>query len=391
MALSFHVLKRRMSSAIASTTEIRNKLDTARLQHFLTSNVDGEGDGAFSTVGVKEFSHGQSNPTYVITSADSSRYVLRKQPPGELLKGAHAVDREHRVMTALGSVGAPVPKTLLFCDDPSVLGTPFFMYEFVDGRFYKDPFLGGEEFGRTDREEMFESMARALAKIHATNVNNVPSLATYGRPAGYISRQINTWTKQYELSKTRDIPEMDHVIKFLSSNAESVVATHTGGSKGHAFLVHGDYRMDNLLYMPGNNNEVAAVLDWELSTVSDTPLGDIAYNCMMYHLTPRDASITGFKGLDWQSMGIPSEEEYLQTYADAVEEFSDGAVKLFPHRTHSFFLSFSFFRAAAILQGVYKRSLQGNASAPNAHETGEMAVEMAEIAMHFAKEHEQTQ
>lgn len=377
-------LQRRRLCSQAPSTAVRHEFDIDALKLYLLKQSQiRDAETMFENMSVSEFSHGQSNPTYIIKTnvGSQKKFVLRKQPPGALLRGAHAVDREHRVMSELGRLGAPVPQTLLFCEDSSVLGTPFFMYEFVNGRFYKDPVLPDPSHNIQDRKEMMASMAGALAKIHSVHIALVPGLHTYGRPTGYIMRQIKTWSAQYELSKTVDIPEMDQVMEWLPA---AIPDTNDGD---HVFLVHGDFRMDNLLYNQ-DDNEVAAVLDWELSTLSDTPLGDLAYNCMMYHLTPRDASITGFKGLDYVGAGIPSEEEYLDIYARALREHSGGRISLDPHQTHTFFLSFSFFRAAAILQGVYKRSLDGNAAAPNASIMGDMAIEMAEKSWYFANKYD---
>jgi len=284
---------------------------------------------------------GQSNPTFILTTP-SGDYVLRRKPPGELLKSAHAVDREYRVMTALQESGVPVPKTFHLCEDEAVIGTAFFVMERVVGRNFLDPRL--QDLNNGARVALYDDMNRVLAALHSVNVDAV-GLADFGRPGNYFERQISRWTKQYRLSETEPIKAMDRLIEWLEANIPE--------EDGQTGLVHGDYRIDNLLIHP-DLPRVVAVLDWELSTLGH-PLADLGYQCMQWRM-PVGEDGRGLEDVDRASLGIPSERSYVERYAKR-----RGWTEL-PDMT--FCIAFSFFRMAAIVQGVMKRGIDGNASNP---------------------------
>jgi aminoglycoside phosphotransferase (APT) family kinase protein len=315
-----------------------NALDEKALAPYLEAHVPG-----FSGLrSVEKFSSGQSNPTYLIT-ADSGRYVLRAKPPGQLLRSAHQVDREYRVMQALAATAVPVPDVLYLSDENSPIGRMFYVMSYVEGRVFWDPALP-EIDDRNARWAIYDAMNATLAALHGVDVEAV-GLADFGRPGSYFDRQLSRWTGQYRASETEKIEEVDQLIGWLEANSI--------GDDGQVSLVHGDYRLDNMIFAP-DRLKVAAVLDWELSTLGH-PLSDLAYQCMQWRL-PHSSGFRGLGGLDRQSLGIPSEQEYVARYC---ERRGIGAID-----NWTFYLAFSFFRLAAICQGVYKRALDGNASNP---------------------------
>ena len=311
----------------------KQKLPIEKLQTYL---LEKHGLKGCRSPTIKVFKHGQSNPTYYVSYAGRD-LVLRKKPPGKLLPSAHAVEREYRVMRAMQSARVPVPPLYSLCEDSDVVGTPFYLMEYVSGRLFKDPSL--EEVPLEQRKEFYYAMMDTLTAIHSVGINTV-GLNDFGRHGNYILRQTERWSKQYMASKTRDIPAMDKLMQWLPENAP-------GNSQ--TTVVHGDYRIDNLIF-DHNKPKVISVLDWELSTLGD-PLSDLAYCCMPYYLEPHHPALKGFSGRDIGSMGIPSEDELLQRYCKltGTPDIPDWNV----------YMAFSFFRVAAILQGVYKRSLQG--------------------------------
>lgn len=367
---------------------ISSPVSSVRANHILDENKLAEFLAARQLVPpsakleVKQFSHGQSNPTYIL-SHDTTKLVLRKQPPGKLLRGAHAVDREYRVMTALkGSV--PVPTTRVFCDDPAVIGTPFFCYNYVDGRFLKDPALPTIT-STQDRGELYEAMLSLLAQLHTVDVDAI-GLSDYGSRRGdsdsflpYVLRQIKTWTKQYRATETEEIADMNRLIAELAD----CLPPH---AEPKSCLVHGDFRMDNMLFQE-KTNVVAALLDWELSTLGD-PLSDLAYNLMVYHFEPDNAFLKGIRGVS--HTGIPSLASALDTYCRHVDTLSKGTAQVPTMTDLEYYLAFSFFRVCAILQGVYKRSLQGNASAANASAALTYAKETARLGVQLLQEHKRS-
>lgn len=312
---------------------------------------------------VRQFKHGQSNPTYYVEYG-GQRLVIRKKPPGKLLPSAHAVEREYKVMKALGSAGVPVPKTLALCEDSSILGTPFYVMEYAQGRLFKDPSLPG--MTAEERKEIYHAMNETLFKIHSVDIDAV-GLGDFGKRGSYIRRQTERWAKQYEASKTHNIPTMDKLIAWLLNNIPKDDTTT---------VVHGDFRLDNLIF-DEKKAEVIAVLDWELSTLGD-PLSDLAYNCLPHHLPPNFPALKGFADQDPCSLGIPTDTQYMNEYC---KRAGIPSVK-----DWNFYMAFSFFRVAAILQGVYKRSLQGQASSENAKAVGMLAEAMAETGWKLARE-----
>jgi aminoglycoside phosphotransferase (APT) family kinase protein len=288
-----------------------------------------------------KYDTGQSNPTFRIETPDRV-YVLRRKPLGKLLKSAHAVDREFRVLRALQAASFPAPHALALCEDDGVAGAMFYLMEHVDGRILWDPGLAGME--PAERAAIYDSMNAGLAALHAIDVA-AAGLADFGRPGTYFARQLQRWTEQYRASETVNLPDMDRLIAWL--------AAHTPADDGRVALVHGDWRIDNMIFDRGSAR-LLAVLDWELSTLGH-PFADLAYQCMQWRF-PNDGEFRGLGGLDRAALGLPSEAEYVAAYCrrrglDGVPDWT-------------FLIAFSFFRIAAIVQGVYKRTLDGNASNP---------------------------
>lgn len=327
-----------------------NALDQAALGSYLEANVPGF-HGLHS---VEKFKSGQSNPTYRL-SADSGDYVLRAKPPGQLLKSAHQVDREFRVIKALGATGFPVPEVLHLSDEDSPIGRMFYVMAFVDGRILWDPALP-EVTDPAERGAMYDAMNATLARLHAVDVE-AAGLADYGRPGNYFERQIARWGGQYRASETGTVPDMESLMAWLDANRPA--------DDGIVGLVHGDYRLDNMIFAR-NEAKVIAVLDWELSTLGH-PYSDLAYQCMQWRL-PHASGFRGLGGIDRRAIGLPTEEEYVAAYCRrrGIDGIGDW----------TFYLAFSFFRLAAICQGVYKRALDGNASNPEKARTYGEAVKL---------------
>ncbi|MGB5813402.1 MAG: phosphotransferase [Polyangiales bacterium] len=328
-----------------------HRFDEARLDAWLTDHVEGY-SGALQ---VRQFKGGQSNPTYWL--ADRERqYALRKKPPGELLQSAHAVDREFTVMRALNPTDVPTAKMYALCEDDAVIGTTFFVMEYVQGRIFWEAKLEGCD--PKERAAIYEELIRILAAIHNVGLE-ATGLGEYGRHGGYVSRQVKRWTKQYLASQTADVSAMNRLIEWLSSNLPADDATT---------LVHGDYRLDNIIFHP-TEPRALAVIDWELSTLGH-PLSDLAYICMLYDVAlPK---IGGLLGVDFETSGIPSEAAFVARYCEL--RGREGVPDL------GFYKAFSLFRLAAIAQGVYKRSLQGNASSESASMFGAAVPHLATIA-----------
>ncbi len=301
-----------------------------------------------------KFSGGQSNPTYRIDAA-SGRYVLRRKPPGKLLASAHAVDREFRVISALRGTAVPVARPLHLCTDDAVIGTMFYVMEYVDGRIFWDPSL--PELDAAARSAVYAEIIRVMAAIHSVDVA-AAGLSDYGKSGNYWQRQIARWTEQYRASQTGEDAAMEHLIAWLPVAAPA--------DDGRVALVHGDFRIDNLIFAH-EAPRVLAVVDWELSTLGH-PLADLAYFCMALRL-PRNPVIPGLAGLDRAALGIPDEQALVDDYAVRTG--------LAPGRNWPFYLAFNFFRLAAIAQGVYRRALQGNASSEQALAAGRMVTTVA--------------
>ncbi len=333
------------------TTEVRewHRFDETTLERYMRERVE----GFRGPLTVRQFHGGQSNPTYHL-AAPSGKYVLRRKPPGKLLPSAHAVDREYRVITALGCTDVPVPRTYALCEDPEVIGTAFYVMEYVHGRLLVDPWLPG--VSRAERAAMFDDMNRVLARLHRVDWNAV-GLADFGRPGNYFDRQIHRWTQQYRASETEKIEAMEHLLEWLPAHVPADDQTT---------IVHGDFRSGNMLMHP-TEPRVVAVLDWELSTLGH-PLADLAYHCMPYRLGP--GMLGGFADLDLAELGIPSEQDYLATYCrrvgrDAIPDWE-------------FYVAFSMFRLSAIAQGIMGRVIAGTANDARARERGERARPLAE-------------
>lgn len=290
---------------------------------------------------VERFSVGQSNPTYLLRAA-SGTYVLRRQPPGTLLKSAHAVDREFRVQRALAGTGVPVPKMLALCEDLSVLGVVFYVMSHVSGRNLVDPSLPGEV--PEGRAAIVSEMARVLAAIHDVDVEAV-GLGDYGAPGSYYERQLGRWTKQYRASATEEQPGVDRLIGWLEAEMPA--------DDGQRTLVHGDYRIDNMLFSE-TGPECLAVLDWELSTLGH-PFADLAGVIMQWQLPPGIEG-RGLAGLDRVALGLPTDERFIEMYCE-----NRGIAR---PSGFGYYVAFSFFRMAAILQGVKRRSMDGNGANP---------------------------
>jgi aminoglycoside phosphotransferase (APT) family kinase protein len=331
----------------------QHAIDVERLGRWLADNV-APLDGPLE---VAQFKGGQSNPTYLLTSG-SQRYVMRRKPPGKLLPSAHAVDREFRVIRALGGTDVPVARAHALCEDDSVIGTAFYVMQYVEGRVLWDPSLPGLE--ATDRARIFDEINRVIAALHCL-VPDAVGLGDFGKSGDYIARQVARWSKQYQASETEKIEAMDNLIAWLPGNVPAGDETR---------IVHGDYRIDNVIFHP-REPRILAVLDWELSTLGH-PLADFAYHCMVWRIPP--GTFRGLGGLDLASLGIPGEREYVATYCRRT-----GREGIEP-RDWEYYMIYNMFRIAAIVQGVMARALQGNASSPQALETGRAARPLAELA-----------
>lgn len=327
-------------------------LDQTKLDAYLADHVPGYAGPSSVTA----FAEGQSNPTFLLTTP-TAKYVLRKKPPGKLLKSAHAVDREYRVQHALQKTDVPVAKVLHLCEDETIVGTIFYVMEYADGRIFWDPALPDLE--PAERAEVYDEMSRVLAAIHNVDLE-ATGLSDFGRPADYFARQLKRWSAQYYDSETENIPEMQALIGWLEDNLPD--------DDGQVSLVHGDYRIDNLMF-DNESFRVKAVFDWELSTLGH-PLADLAYQVMQRSMG-RDWHIPGLAGLDTDALGLPSEEAYVAAYCqrrgiDHLENWNFAKI-------------FAFFRFSAICQGVKKRALDGNAASPDALKVGAMAKPLAKL------------
>jgi aminoglycoside phosphotransferase (APT) family kinase protein len=328
----------------------RLRFDAVALEGWMAAQVQ----GFRGPLEVEQFRGGQSNPTYRL-SAPSGRYVLRRKPPGKLLPSAHAVDREYRVITALGATGFPVPRTYRLCLDEGVVGTAFFVMEYVEGRVFWDPTL--PDLARAERGRVYDAMNAVIARLHTIDYAAI-GLGDYGKPGTYVARQIDRWTRQYRASETERIEPMDRLIEWLPANVPPDDTTS---------IVHGDYRLDNMIFH-AVEPRVLAVLDWELSTLGN-PLGDFAYHAMGWRLPP--AAFRGLGGADLPALGIPSEDDYRAAYCrrtgrDRIDHWD-------------FYMAYNMFRLAAILQGIMGRVREGTAASLKAQEAGARAKVLARL------------
>ena len=346
-------------------TEVRaaHRLDLDVLANYFTSQLPQFG-GALTA---RQFKDGQSNPTFLL-DAEARQVVLRKKPPGDLLPGAHRIEREFRIISALAEHDVPVPGALHLCEDESIIGTPFYVMEYVAGGGCLDPARPG--MTAAERGAIYASMAEVLAQLHGIDWQ-AAGLGDYGKHENYVARQIALWSRQYEASKTGEIAEMDRLMDWLPRNIP-------GGDE--TSLVHGDYRLGNVILAPEEQiapgapsaPRIAAVLDWELSTLGH-PLTDLAYNCLPYHLATGDESLPGLRGADISALGIPDEAAHVAAYCRGAGR-EDG-IQDWP-----FYITFAMFRLASISQGIYARALQGNASSASAMDFGERAMRLAKLA-----------
>jgi aminoglycoside phosphotransferase (APT) family kinase protein len=333
-------------------TPSEHAFDTARLEQWMQVHIPG-----FSgPIEVQQFAGGQSNPTYLV-QARTARYVLRRKPPGKLLPSAHAVDREFRVLAALAGTGVPVPKVHALCEDPAVIGSAFYVMDYVEGRIFWDALL--PEVPAAGRRNVYSEMVRVLAKLHSLDYVAL-GLADFGKPGNYIARQVARWTQQYRASETEKIDAVERLIEWLPQHVPA---------GDQSAIVHGDFRLDNTIFHP-SEPRILAVLDWELSTIGH-PLVDFAYYCMRHHLSA--AEFRGLGGVDARAHMIPTEAEQVAEYCRlrGIPPISD--------QDWTYYSAFCMFRLAGILQGVLARALQGNASSATALQAGRRARPLAEL------------
>ncbi|WKT59438.1 phosphotransferase [Microbulbifer thermotolerans] len=344
-----------MEQKTAQQRDAVAQLPLESLEKYLATHID----GFRGPLSVRKFSGGQSNPTFKLEAA-SGLYVLRRQPPGKLLKSAHAVDREFRVMRALADTDVPVPRVMHLCEDPTLIGSLFFVMEYCEGRIFWHADL--PEVDERQRTAIYDEMNRVLAALHSVDIESV-GLSDYGRPGNYFERQFERWRGQYRASELSRIGAMESLMAWLAKNLPE--------DDGRVALVHGDYRLDNIMFHHREARAVA-LLDWELSTLGH-PFADLAYQCMQMRMPADGGKISGLMGLDRAALGIPSEREYVARYC---ERMGIGGID-----NWAFYLAFSFFRLAAIIQGVAKRAQDGNASNKNAATLGRLVEPVALMAL----------
>ena len=338
----------------------RLRFDIAALERWMDSHVD---DFA-GPLTVRQFKGGQSNPTYRLDTPSGRAFVLRRKPPGKLLPGAHAVEREARVMSALGAQGFPVPHVHGLCEDDAVIGTPFFIMDLVEGRIVWEASFPG--LTPTERAAHFDAMNSTIARLHSFDPQAI-GLGDYGRASGFVERQVARWSKQYlsDVEAGRGA-QMDALVEWLGK--------HVPPDSGDARVVHGDFRCDNMIFAP-DEPRVAAVLDWELSTLGD-PAADFIYHLMMYRMPA--GMFTGLAGLDLAALGIPSEQEYVAAYCSRTDRAE------LPHL--DYLMVFVMFRLAAICHGIRGRLARGSASSAHAEATAALTEPLADLALAQAKQ-----
>ncbi len=344
-----------MTKGTIETPE-RLKFDEIALGQWMSAHVP----GFAGPLEVKKFAGGESNPTYQLVTP-TRKYVLRRKPPGKLLPSAHAVDREYRVMTALGQADFPVPPTYALCEDESVIGTMFFVMDFIDGRIFWDWVIN--DVSRQERRALFEAAIDNLVALHLIEPQSV-GLEDYGKTTGYFARQIKRWSDQFKAAQTDEIAEMDQLIEWLPGAVPK---------DENVAIVHGDYKIDNLVFHP-QDAKVIATLDWELSTLGH-PLADFSYFLMPWGL-PK-ATGFGIADVDFEDLNIPTLDQAISYYCAKTGQ--DGLPDI------NFCMAYNMFRMAGIVQGVYKRSLQGNASSTNAQKYGAAVPLLAKVGWSFAQ------
>ena len=344
---------------VESSSDVQSEAELEAVPPAVDAWLEEQVPGYKGPGALRKFGFGQSNPTFLLT-ASSGQYVLRRKPFGPLLPKAHAIEREFRVLRALEGSDVPVPRVLALCEDPALLGSVFYVMEFVEGRIFYDQRLPG--MSPEQRSEIFDAMNKAVASLHAVDPGAL-ELTDFGRAEGFLERQIRLWTNQYRASEGDRCEAMEHLIDWLPQN---IPAEQPGR------IFHGDLRLDNMIFHP-TEPRVLALIDWELSTIGD-PLVDFAYHAMVWRV---DADLfRGFADLDRKDLGIPEEADYVAAYCDRTGRTGVP--------DWNFYLAFSLFRVAAILQGVWKRSQDGQASATDAAEVGAKAHPLARLGWEIA-------
>jgi len=345
----------------------QHAFDVSALQDWLTANMSGFG----GPLSVEQFKGGQSNPTYKLITPGRA-YVMRTKPGprAKLLPSAHAIEREFRVMNALALSGVPVARMHVLCEDETIIGRAFYVMEFVEGRVFWEQSLPGQTVD--ERGAVYDEMNRVLAALHSVDIKSV-GLSDFGKPGNYFDRQIGRWSKQYQASITEPIPEMDQLMAWLPAHMPA-----SAKDESQVAIVHGDYRLDNLIFHP-DEPRIIAVLDWELSTLGH-PLADFSYHCMSWHIDP--VLFRGIAGLDIASLGIPSERDYIRRYCERTGRGSPDELLA----DWNFYLAYNLFRLAAITQGIAKRVVDGTASSPQARATGAATRPLAELGWRFAQQ-----
>ena len=341
-----------MSEQFSGTKEVSEKL--AFNLEDLNIYLEKKDINIGNILNYEQFKGGQSNPTYLLTS-ENNKYVLRRKPPGKLLKSAHAVDREYKVLTSLQNTEVPTPKTIHLCEDESVIGTIFYIMEFCDGNIFWDPFASEIDKGR--RSLVFDQLNQGISLLHIQDIKTL-ELEDFGKTGNYIERQVARWTKQYFDSETEKIDSMHKLIEWLPKRIPK---------QKYVSIVHGDYRLDNVVFDYNDNN--IAILDWELSTIGD-PLADFGYHCLLWHIGKIDNDVA--KGL-----GIPNEDEYLKKYLSRTKMQLDS--------NWEFYIIFSLFKVAGICQGILGRVRDGTAASEFAIQMGKRAIEYANLGWEKAK------
>jgi aminoglycoside phosphotransferase (APT) family kinase protein len=333
-----------------------HRFDVRRLETYMAEQVP----GFAGTLRVRQFAGGQSNPTYLLETP-TKRYVLRRKPPGKLLPSAHAIEREYAVMAALGPTGFPVPRTHLLCSDETVIGTAFFIMDHVDGRIFWDGRL--PELAHGERAQLYDSMNATLARLHTADYRAI-GLSEFGREGDYVARQIARWTKQYRLSETARIEDMERLIEWLPQHSPADAETR---------IVHGDYRLDNLI-IASDMLQVRAVIDWELSTLGD-PIADFSYHLMQWRMPATYRG--GLLGVDLGPLGIPTEADYIARYCERTGR--QGLPDI------DYYVAYNMFRLAAILQGIAGRVRDGTAASAHAADEAQMVLPLAQAAWQVAE------
>lgn len=343
----------------SGTMEVRaaHAFDVGALEHFMAEQVP----GFTPPLAVEQFRGGQSNPTYRLTDGAGRRYVLRRKPPGVTHKTAHAVDREYRVITALGAhTDVPVACAYALCTDESIIGSWFYIMDYIEGRIFWEATVPG--VSNAERAAVFDAMSAAIAGLHRVDSVAI-GLADYGKPGNYFARQIARWSGQYEedAAIAGRIGAMDRLVQWLPENIPPGDETA---------IVHGDFRIDNLIFAP-NEPKITAILDWELSTLGH-PLADFAYHAMVYRMPP--TGFTGLAGTDLASLGIPDERTYVRLYCARTGR------ETIPEDEMDFYIAFNMFRLAGILHGILARVKRGTAASEHAAQQGAMCEPLAELA-----------